>query len=83
MHTRKSYDGLESPYYAILEGLGGEWWMPQPEKASIDMSMRQELNGVLQQYSAVFQDSVRLPPERPQVHYIKLFLERGPVSVRP
>ncbi|CAJ2661882.1 unnamed protein product [Trifolium pratense] len=65
------------------EGLGGDWWIPQIEKANSGMSMKHELNGVLHQFATVFQDNIRLPPERPQVHYIKLFPDHGPVSVRP
>jgi hypothetical protein len=43
----------------------------------------QELMELLNQFSEVFKDSIRLPPERSQVQQIKLFLDHGPVSVRP
>ncbi|MCI46661.1 RNA-directed DNA polymerase (Reverse transcriptase), partial [Trifolium medium] len=46
-------------------------------------SIKLELKEILEQYAEVFQDKITLPPERPQVHQIKLLPDHGPVSVRP
>jgi hypothetical protein len=41
------------------------------------------LDSLLQQFHEVFKDYIQLPPERSQVHHIKLFPEHGPINVRP
>ncbi|MCH94239.1 peptidase aspartic active site, partial [Trifolium medium] len=38
---------------------------------------------LLQQFQKVFSDKIQLPPDRSQVHHIKLFPDHGTISVRP
>ncbi|MCH85549.1 transposon Tf2-1 polyprotein, partial [Trifolium medium] len=62
----------------------GEWWLKNLEKeAKSDTVMDSALQALLHQYSEAFQDQIRLPPNRSQVHQIKLFVDHGPISVRP
>lgn len=41
------------------------------------------LEHLLDNFPEVFQETLRLPPERNQVHPINLQPEQGPISVRP
>ncbi|MCI29268.1 peptidase aspartic active site, partial [Trifolium medium] len=62
--------------------LGNEWlWsQTQPE---MDEAIPQKIVEILQQFQNVFCDQIQLPPERSQVHHIKLHPDHGPISVRP
>ncbi|MCH83009.1 hypothetical protein A2U01_0003823, partial [Trifolium medium] len=62
----------------------GEWWLKNLEnRIKQEVVVNVTLRDLLNQYSEVFQEHIRLPPERSQVHQIKLFADQGPVSVRP
>ncbi|MCH87660.1 RNA-directed DNA polymerase (Reverse transcriptase), partial [Trifolium medium] len=82
MNSKKQFS-LNSFLEGRQEGLSGEWGIFQPYEARSMESIKLELKEILEKYADVFQDVIKLPPERPQVHQIKLLPDHGPVSVRP
>ncbi|PNX88864.1 hypothetical protein L195_g044978, partial [Trifolium pratense] len=73
---------------SFLEGkqssLGSNmWWsLFHNEEVSTD-AVPTDLENILQQFQQVFKDTIQLPPERSQVHHIKLFPTQGAINVRP
>ncbi|MCH90563.1 peptidase aspartic active site, partial [Trifolium medium] len=51
----------------------------EPTKAEI----HKDFNPILEEFQEVFKDQIQLPPERSQVHQIKLFPDHGSINVRP
>lgn len=63
---------------------GTKWWWSQHQQLEDAMIMvPTELMAILEQFPAVFKDQIQLPPERTQVHHIKLFPNHGAINVRP
>ena len=63
---------------------GLDWWCSQGGRAKKNKDVAQEdLSSILEQFPEVFVDQIQLPPERRQVHQIKLFPGQGPINVRP
>ncbi|KAI5443499.1 hypothetical protein KIW84_012224 [Lathyrus oleraceus] len=56
-------------------GVNDAWWVTDSDKKEV---VNSALQNVLQQYVEVFQEHIRLPPMRSQVHQIKLFTDHGP-----
>ncbi|KAI5426518.1 hypothetical protein KIW84_032089 [Lathyrus oleraceus] len=48
-----------------------------------EISVPTEVIAILEQFPAVFKNQIQLPPERSQVHHIKLFPNHGTINVRP
>lgn len=64
--------------------MGVEWWGSQHHQFEAgEVSMPAELIAILEQFPTVFKDHIQLPPERSQVHHIKLFRNQGTINVRP
>ncbi|KAI5432105.1 hypothetical protein KIW84_036019 [Lathyrus oleraceus] len=60
-------------------GVNDAWWVTDSDKKEV---VNSALQNVLQQYVEVFQEHIRLPPMRSQVHQIKLFTDHGPFEVK-
>jgi len=64
--------------------VGMDWWWSQHHQLEAnEVTVPTELLAILEQFSGVFKDQIQLPPERSQVHHIKLFPNHGTVIVRP
>ncbi|KAI5402630.1 hypothetical protein KIW84_050288 [Lathyrus oleraceus] len=64
--------------------MGTEWWGSQHHQLEVgEISVPTEVIAILEQFPAVFKDQIQLPPERSQVHHIKLFPNHGTTNVRP
>ena len=61
--------------------LGTDWWWSQEEQSKTVIPG--DLKGILEQFHEVFREQIQLPPERTQVHQIKLFQDHGTINVRP
>ena len=61
--------------------LGTDWWWSQEEQSKTVIPG--DLKGILEQFHEVFSEQIQLPPERTQVHQIKLFQDHGTINVRP
>ncbi|PNX92555.1 retrotransposon-related protein, partial [Trifolium pratense] len=65
-------------------GGSDEWWWTNHVDVAVEQATGQkEMAKLLSQFSEVFKETISLPPERSQVHQIKLIPEHGPVNVRP
>ncbi|XP_058771346.1 uncharacterized protein LOC131644773 [Vicia villosa] len=64
---------------------GGEdwWWTNHDEVEATSEAGHEEVTKLLGKFFDVFQEKITLPPERKQVHQIKLIPEHGPINVRP
>ncbi|KAH1034725.1 hypothetical protein GYH30_054917 [Glycine max] len=69
----------------FLEDRRGEawWWSLHEQNLEAVEGSQKQLKAVLSQFHTVFQDHIILPPQRSQVHQIKLFSDQNPVNVRP
>ncbi|CAJ2672993.1 unnamed protein product [Trifolium pratense] len=64
--------------------MGAEmWWSLQQTEKESSSEIPSDLEEILQQFHEVFKDEIQLPPERSQVHHIKLFPGHGAINVRP
>lgn len=64
--------------------MGTEWWGSQHHQLEAgEISVPTEVIAILEQFPAVFKNQIQLPPERSQVHHIKLFPNHGTFNVRP
>ncbi|PNY16937.1 retrotransposon-related protein [Trifolium pratense] len=64
------------------EGLGWLWTQLQSMETS-KAEIPKELSSILEDFKEVFSNSIQLPPERSQVHQIKLYHDHGDINVRP
>ena len=63
---------------------GEDWWWTNHDEVEATSEVgHEEVTKLLGQFFDVFQEKITLPPERKQVHQIKLFPEHGPINVRP
>jgi hypothetical protein len=63
---------------------GLEWWFSQNNDIGEMSKARQDnFTSILEQFPNVFKDQIQLPPDRSQVHHIKLIPGHGPINVRP
>ncbi|MCH82079.1 enzymatic polyprotein, partial [Trifolium medium] len=63
-----------------------EWWWAYHHHHHLEVvhdKIPDELNILLQQFHEIFKEQIQLPPERSQVHHIKLFPDHGSINVRP
>ncbi|MCH89931.1 RNA-directed DNA polymerase (Reverse transcriptase), partial [Trifolium medium] len=66
------------------KSMGEEWWWPQHMQMEENTTaIPPTLQNILHQFQMIFSDQIQLPPERSQVHHIKLFPDHGTISVRP
>lgn len=65
------------------ERMGEVWSWSKGEKKLDGAEKNQELTNMLRQFQSIFQEYIRLPPNRSQVHQIKLFSNHNPINVRP
>ncbi|GAU13119.1 hypothetical protein TSUD_174190 [Trifolium subterraneum] len=59
------------------------WWSSEEEDQKDECSKQEDMSFILHQFAEVFKDHISLPPERSQVHQIKLYSDHGPINMRP
>lgn len=88
LQSQGRFQGRQGCLQSFLEDKhrrGGEdwWWTNHDEVEATSEVGHEEVTKLLGQFFDVFQEKITLPPERKQVHQIKLFPEHGPINVRP
>ena len=88
LQSQGRFQGRQGCLQSFLEDKhrrGGEdwWWTNHDEVEATSEVGHEEVTKLLGQFFYVFQEKITLPPERKQVHQIKLFPEHGPINVRP
>ncbi|PNX99328.1 retrotransposon-related protein [Trifolium pratense] len=64
--------------------VGTDWWWSQQQTDEVSPNLiPSDLETILTQFQDVFKDQIQLPPERSQVHHIKLLPTHGAINVRP